>query len=130
MTHHELKPICTSSHYAVRETKHHKMASVAEIIFYPPKRDIDHTSVFKEAAEVFSHVPGAKASYHGVLVEDEEIHCIVLEFKDKASFENRTKVEGGQGASDAFRATVNMEHGLEPFLGASKWCIAHEKREG
>lgn len=95
------------------------MGSVAQIMFYPPKSNADDSSKALEgAAQVLSRVPGAKAAYHGVLVEDEEIHCVVLEFKDKDSFENRTKVEGMQSAGAAFKATVNMEHGVEPFLGS------------
>ncbi|OAQ59560.1 hypothetical protein VFPPC_03790 [Pochonia chlamydosporia 170] len=73
------------------------MGSVAQIMFYPPKSNaVDSSKALEGAAQVLSRVPGAKAAYHGVLVEDEEIHC---------------------SAGAAFKETVNMEHGVEPFLG-------------
>ncbi|KAL6884704.1 hypothetical protein GGI43DRAFT_419394 [Trichoderma evansii] len=104
------------------------MGSIAQIMFYPPKPNADYSSkALEEAAQVLSRLPGAKAGYRGVLVEDEGIHCVVVEFKDKASFENRTKAVGMQSAGEAFKAIVNMEHGLEPFLGFA--TFKHDTKE-
>jgi hypothetical protein len=101
------------------------MGSIAQIMFYPPKQGVDPSSHgLDEAKHVLSRLPGAKAAYHGVVIEDEELHCVFVEFKDKASFENRTKDPGMKSAGDAFKATVNMEHGVEPFLGMSNRGIA------
>jgi len=92
------------------------MGPVAEVIFFPVKPNTDPTELLSEAAQTVSRQKDFKAAYYGPLVEDEKIHCLVIEWKDRAAIDAWTKVYDAHKAKELFEGVLNMEAGLEPFI--------------
>lgn len=92
------------------------MGSVAEVIFFPVKPNTDPSKSVSEAAQIPSRQKGFRAAYYGPLVEDENIYCLVLEWKDRAALDAWTKAYDAEKAKEFVEAVVNMEAGLEPFI--------------
>jgi heme-degrading monooxygenase HmoA len=93
------------------------MGPVVETVFYPARPNIDPSPILAEISPVLARQPGFRSAYYGTLVEDEKIHCLVLEWADKAAVEAWAKP-----GTDAYRlkdrlmTVVNSEGGLDPFI--------------
>ncbi|KAF2468483.1 uncharacterized protein BDR25DRAFT_315966 [Lindgomyces ingoldianus] len=92
------------------------MISAAEVVFFPVKPNTDPSELLSEATQIMSCQKDFRAAYYGPLVEDGKIHCLVLEWKDRAAIEAWTKVYDAQKAKELVEKIVNMEAGLEPFI--------------
>ena len=92
------------------------MGPAAEVIFFPVKPNIDPSELLGKATQILSAQKDFRAAYYGPLVEDGKIHCLVLEWKDRAAIEAWTKVYDAKMAKELFEAIVDMEAGLEPYI--------------
>lgn len=92
------------------------MGSVAEVIFFPVKPNTDPSELLSEAAQIPSLQKDFRAAYCGPLVEDEKIHCLVLEWKDRAALDAWIKAHDAHKTKELAERVVNMEAGLEPFI--------------
>jgi hypothetical protein len=99
------------------------MGPGAEVIFFPVKPNTDPSKLLSEAAQILYVQKEFQALYHGPLVEDEKIHCFVLEWKDRAAVEAYTKVYDAQKAKELSQGIINTEAGLEPFISESMPCF-------
>jgi hypothetical protein len=92
------------------------MGPVAEVIFFPVKPNTDPSELLSQATQILSSQKDFRAAYYGPLVEDGKIHCLVIEWKDRAAIDAWIKVYDAQKAKELFEGVVNMEAGLEPFI--------------
>jgi len=92
------------------------MGSAAEFVFFPIKPDVDASELLAKAVQILSAQKDFRAAYCGPLVEDGKIHCLVLEWKDRATLDAWSKDHDTKMAQELYDGIVNMEAGLEPFI--------------
>lgn len=92
------------------------MGPVAEVIFFPVEPNTEPSILLSEAAQIPSRQKDFRAAHYGHLVEDEKIHCLVLEWKDRVALDAWIKVHDAHEAKELFESVVNIEAGLEPFI--------------
>jgi hypothetical protein len=92
------------------------MAPAVEAILFPIKLNTDPSELLSKGTQILSAQSDFRAAYYGPLVEDEKIHCLVFEWKDRAAIEAWMKVYDKQMAKELFDGIVNTQAGLEPFI--------------
>jgi hypothetical protein len=92
------------------------MAPAVEAILFPIKPNTDPSELLSKATQILCAQSDFRAAYYGPLVEDEKIHCLVFEWKDRAAIEAWLKVYDKQMAKEMFDDLVNAHAGLEPFI--------------
>jgi hypothetical protein len=95
------------------------MNPVAEVLFFPLKPNTDPSYLLSEAADILSRQDGFRAAYYGSLIKDENIHCLIFEWQDRAALDVWLKSYDTNKAKEAYDGMVNMEAGLEPFISES-----------
>jgi hypothetical protein len=103
------------------------MGPGAEFVFFPVKPNTDPSKLLSESTTILAAQKDFRAIHYGTLIEDEKIHCFVIEWKDRAAAEAYTKVYDVAKAKEISESIINKEAGLEPFICGQtvflKWVV-------
>jgi hypothetical protein len=98
--------------------------SAAEIVFFPLKPSSDASTILRASSTTWKKHPNFRAAYHGPLVEDPKIHCLILEWKAKEDLLAWTRNYDAEEVEKGKVALIDGEAGLEPFASMSS-CRAY-----
>ena len=87
----------------------------AEIVFYPLKPGSDPESLLAASVPSWKKHANFLAAYHGALVEDPKIHCLLLEWKTKDDLIAWTRNYDAEEVAKGKAALIDEFGGLEPF---------------
>ena len=91
--------------------------SAAEIVFFPLRPNSNPQEILSRSTDSWGKHPGFRAAYYGVLVEDEKISCLVLEWDGKEDLIRWTGKYDVEAVERGKEELIDGEGGLEPFAG-------------